>query len=175
MLKFAMALVAATLFVTPCFAQTSDAAAAQTAQSSDVDPARLAAARRVVASNGSSASFRFYVDQMVPLFMAPIARAHGLNEAQTQVATRLVSEEMLASTDELVELIARVYAIHFPTEDLNALADFYESPLGQRLVTAMPEVMADSGRVSQVFAEQVMAPRMQARIRALEADGRLNP
>src|SRR5262245_24868699 len=98
----------------PCYAQTAPSAPVIGAQ--DVSEARLTAARRVVSVNGSASAFALMIDRLIPEMMRSIARARGLSQAQADAATRLVSEEMRASSQEFLELQARVYAQHMSTE-----------------------------------------------------------
>ena len=155
----------------PCYAQTAPSAPVIGAQ--DVSEARLAAARRVVSANGSANSYAIVIDRLVPEMMHSIARAQGLSQAQADAATRLLSEEMRASSQEFLELQARVYARHLSTEDLTALADFYESPVGRRYIQSLPDITNDGFTVGQTYAREVIAPRINARVLELNRQGRL--
>jgi hypothetical protein len=53
---------------------------------------------------------------------------------------------MLSSKDDWMELYARAYATHLSLEQLNTLAQFYESAAGQRYLAAMPDIMTDYAR-----------------------------
>jgi hypothetical protein len=47
-------------------------------------------------------------------------------------------------SDQVVDLVVPIYAQHFSIEDLRGLIQFYESPLGQRVVKTLPEVAQES-------------------------------
>ncbi len=55
-------------------------------------------------------------------------------------------KELLASIDpkELVDLIVPIYDQHFSEKDVDGMLAFYRSPLGQRVIKALPEVTAES-------------------------------
>lgn len=168
------ALVALT--ATAAHAQTTPLApqATQNSTPSDIDPARLAAARRVVAANGTASSLSVFIARFVPDFIQPLARARGLTADQTNLATRLLSEEMQSSQADMVELAAQNYAHHLSTEDLTQLAAFYESPVGRRYIQTLPQLLSDAMSAGQVYGRDVLAPRLQRRFQDLIAQGRLD-
>jgi hypothetical protein len=49
-----------------------------------------------------------------------------------------------APSGAVTDAVVPIYARHFSTEDIRALIQFYESPLGQRVVKTMPEVTQES-------------------------------
>jgi uncharacterized protein len=49
-----------------------------------------------------------------------------------------------APSSAVTDAIVPVYAKHFSMEDIQELTKFYETPLGQRLVKAMPDVAQES-------------------------------
>jgi hypothetical protein len=52
-----------------------------------------------------------------------------------------------APTSAVTDAIVPIYAKHFSMEDIQALTKFYETPLGQRVVKAMPDVAEESQSV----------------------------
>jgi len=59
---------------------------------------------------------------------------------------------MTRSEPELLDTLAVVYANSFSADDLRGLLAFYQTPLGQRLLQAMPTLMSESMAASQRFA-----------------------
>jgi len=133
------------------------------------DPAHLAAARRVIAANGTEASEHAVIAQLTPMVMAQIGHAQGLSDAQIATARDVLTEEMESSVGDLVEIVVQIYANHFTTEQLNALADFYESPAGHAYIAEMPALLHDSIAVSQQWAQTTLEPRVAARMAAITA------
>ncbi len=56
------------------------------------------------------------------------------------------------SAPELLDTLAVVYANSFSADDLRGLLAFYQTPLGQRLLHAMPTLTSESIAASQRFA-----------------------
>ncbi len=67
--------------------------------------------------------------------------------------------------DEYVE----IYRKSFSQEEVDALVQFYKSPVGEMLIARMPAVMENSMQVMQVRLAAVM-PRIQAAVAAAMAE-----
>jgi uncharacterized protein len=118
-------------------AQTGTPASAQ-----DADPARLAAARDLMqaekaeelwgkvfsASNASDG----IVSQVLEQVEDPALREQVRKEvADSQKA---MQQELMKQRGELVDIVAAAYARSFTVEEMNAIAAFHRSPLGEKLI-----------------------------------------
>ncbi|RYE52690.1 MAG: DUF2059 domain-containing protein, partial [Rhizobiaceae bacterium] len=74
---------------------------------------------------------------------------------QTNAAITKVIEEYRGRKGELLDQFARVYALRFTMEELQAIVTFYESPTGQKLAQANSEINTDLQRVMQVFSNNL--------------------
>jgi hypothetical protein len=59
------------------------------------------------------------------------------------------------SVDSLTHLMAPVYAETFSREELQGLLAFYESPLGQRMVAAQPQILARSMEIGRQWGARM--------------------
>jgi hypothetical protein len=57
-------------------------------------------------------------------------------------------------SSKAMDAVIPIYAQNFSIEDLQGLIQFYESPLGQRLVKVMPQVHKESDSVSEKIEEK---------------------
>ncbi|OOZ41626.1 hypothetical protein BOW53_02805 [Solemya pervernicosa gill symbiont] len=57
--------------------------------------------------------------------------------------------------DELIELVVPIYAKHLTHEEVKALVRFYQSPLGRKLIAAMPGITRDSLNLGQMWGRSV--------------------
>lgn len=57
---------------------------------------------------------------------------------------------------EFTEKVALVYAKHFSADELDGLIDFYKSPIGQKMITKMPELTADSMQIGMEISEEIL-------------------
>jgi hypothetical protein len=65
-----------------------------------------------------------------------------------------------ATTEIIVPMVVSVYAKHFSEEDLNQLIAFYESPLGKKAASVLPDIDAESQNLqdpTEKLAQECMA------------------
>ena len=101
------------------------------------DPARVAAARRVLDASGVA-------DLMISAMKATIPAQRAATpqlppEFWTRFEARIVQE-----APQLVDSIAAVYAGTFTLQELQQLAAFHESPIGRRVREAQPALLTES-------------------------------
>lgn len=65
--------------------------------------------------------------------------------------------------ESLYELYSILYAQYFYAEDIASLLAFYESPIGEKMVSVQPNLMADAAAHGQRWA-QAMEPEIGRRI-----------
>ncbi len=74
-------------------------------------------------------------------------------------------KERLSGPDGLVEGLAEAYASQFNYAELRQIREFYESPAGQHMLQASPEVMRQV-LPKMVESSRAAAPRVCARAKA---------
>ena len=60
-----------------------------------------------------------------------------------------------ADANALVELIVPIYDKHFTHKDIRGLIAFYESPLGKKLVSKLPQIVKESMAAGQKWGEEL--------------------
>ena len=103
---------------------------------------------------------------MAEMSQASLARALTKNEGSERFIdlfyTKLQSK---LNTDEFVGLIIPIYDKYLTTEDIDGLTQFYESPLGQRALKVLPQIVQEAQaagfqwgqRMGQEAAQEVIA------------------
>ena len=79
--------------------------------------------------------------------------------------TRAVVSERIADGDALYSVLAPIYEKHFNLIELNQLVNFYESPLGQKLVRISPQLLTESLDLGQEWGMSLV-PEIVSRVRA---------
>jgi uncharacterized protein len=74
------------------------------------------------------------------------------------------------ATQELLGRMVPIYQSHFTAEDVAGLLKFYQSPLGQKVITQMPLTMAEGMKIGQQWGRE----RGQAMIEQLRQNGTLD-
>ncbi|OOG60133.1 DUF2059 domain-containing protein [Rhodanobacter sp. C03] len=75
-----------------------------------------------------------------------------------------------SGAQQLLGRMVPVYQSHFTAEDVSGLLKFYQSPLGQKVITQLPLTMAEGMKVGQQWGRE----RGQAMVRQLEQKGTLD-
>lgn len=57
--------------------------------------------------------------------------------------------------DLLVKLVIPIYARYYSTDEINKLIEFYQTPLGKKIISTMPQVMQESMKAGQVWGEEM--------------------
>ena len=68
--------------------------------------------------------------------------------------------------DPMIDVYLKVYS----TQELAELRDFYKSPLGQKLIAKLPEVMRESMKAGQELMQDLI-PQIEAKVKALVEKG----
>lgn len=171
-MKLGIVLIAATLLGSgPLFAQTTSTGAAPAKQPSHqpgvpgstgatskagsepaattdkVDPAKEAAIRHLLDLTQTSKmgdDFNRYVTNQVHEVLSQALPADRLSKLMETFSEKL---SVAVPTSAITDAAIPIYADAFSMEDLQGLIQFYESPLGQRVVKALPRVAQESERV----------------------------
>jgi hypothetical protein len=74
------------------------------------------------------------------------------------------------STEQLLSRMVPIYQSHFTDKDVAGLLKFYKSPLGQKVITQMPETMAEGMKIGQQWGRE----RARQMVGELQQKGTLN-
>lgn len=119
-------------------------ALAPRAQAQQVSPEKREAIRQLIRSTGvvsvGEQMAGALVEQLKPAFPS-------VPDALWAELTTEVDEA------EWIELVTPIYARHFTLEDLRGLAAFYETPLGQKAIRALPAITQESMRAGESWGQ----------------------
>jgi hypothetical protein len=96
------------------------------------------------------------LDQMAPGITQLIQQANPGKEAEVaEVMNKFVMPEMKERLPEVIDEGAKVYARHFSSDELAQLIQFYQSPLGAKLVHEQPLIAQEMAGISTAWAQAV--------------------
>jgi hypothetical protein len=131
---------------------TSPAARAQDAS----DPKSLELSAQLLEVAGVKPMLMQMLDQITPSLTQLIQQANPGKETEVaEVINRFVMPKMKERLPEMIGEGAKVYAKHFKTEEITQLIQFYQSPLGVKLVREQPLMAQEMGRVGSAWAQAV--------------------
>jgi len=80
----------------------------------------------------------------------------GLRAQMTEVPEAFWQKfQQKMDTRELLEKIIPLYDKHYTIQDLKAVNAFYESPSGQKVLSALPQIMQESMKIGQEWGERI--------------------
>ncbi len=135
----------------------------------EVAPEQLALARKYVDLTDRGAVFETTVVEMGIETMRQIVTQNPEIMDQTNETIGEVIKEYNGRKGELLDQLARVYAMRFSMEELNQIVAFYETPTGQKLAAANSEVNVDLRRIMQVYTNNLRTEffaKVRANLRA---------
>jgi hypothetical protein len=119
-------------------------ASAQTAAARKVDPAQDAAIRHLLDITDQSK----IADHISGAISMQVRSIMGRNLPEERLQSFMLDFDLKlhnkVSPNQIEDLVVAIYAQYFSADDIQGLVKFYESPLGQRIVKTMPQVVQDS-------------------------------
>ena len=124
-----------------------------------VSPSKAAAIRHLLDLTGSSKLSKQIMDELFSV----------LKGSSTQVPSSLW-DELHAEYDtdlesgKLIDMIVPIYSRAFSEDEIKELVKFYESPIGKKVSSSLPQILRESMAVGQQWAGEVMK-RIQTRLK----------
>lgn len=123
------------------------------------DASRLATARELVRVTHSADNLRAMLPQLMNA-VRPMLMQQGADQKTVDSLLQDGASRMAGQTDQLVDLIANIYAQEFSEEDLDNLLAFDKTPSGQHLIekqgTLMRGMLVIGKQWGQAVAKQVI-------------------
>jgi hypothetical protein len=122
------------------------AAAAPAPAPEAATPEKLALVHRMFGAMHIDAMMQGVMQQMTRALIEGLKKAHpeltGADSAKMQKAMTIVIQVDQDYMPRILDATAQAYAEVFTTEELTAMDNFYESPVGQSMLAKTPQVMA---------------------------------
>lgn len=127
---------------------SSPAASSAAGNAADIDQGKAKLIRALIDLTDTSQVKALFSQQLIDRVSSALSMFGPTLSPQTlgviQQQTRAVVSEHIADGDALYSVLAPVYAKHFNLLELNQLVQFYQSPLGQKLVRTSPELLSET-------------------------------
>jgi hypothetical protein len=119
------------------------------------DPARLAAAKDMMVASRVEKQF----EQVIPLLLDRLKESFRTIAPDKRGVIDGVFEQMqskfISRRAELLDEIAVVYAQKLEAAEMKAVAEFYRSPVGSKLIDAQPQIMQESMMAGQRWGQRI--------------------
>jgi hypothetical protein len=107
------------------------------------------------------------IDLLVPQIIGNLKKINReIPDAAWEEFTNICTDEMKRSLPELEEPVIAIYDDNFSADEVKQLVAFYQSPVGRKIVSQLPQLMQQSMTMGQSWGQQAGA-RAVERIRAI--------
>lgn len=118
-------------------------------------PAAIATAKELVTIKGAVALYDPVVPGVIEQAKSVFLRANPtLSKDLNEVALKLRAEYATRSA-EIVDDVAKLYAARFSEQELKDALAFYKSPLGRKLLVEEPNILEQSMKNTQSWADRL--------------------
>lgn len=125
--------------------------------------ATMSAARELITVMRAADQLKQMLPSIMQALKPAIIQGRPQVERDLETLIPLLLDGMSSRVGELIDPMAGVYARNFTADEMQQLATFYRSPVGQKFLDKMPIVMQESMSIGQSFGQQV-ATEMQSRM-----------
>ena len=116
----------------------------------DIDPQNIKIAQDIVKSFDLKLQLHVVLDNMSKTIVQLVNQANpGQGDKVKDIISDAIEKNMSLHMGEMNENKAKVYAQVFTHNELLKLKDFYNSPLGQKMIKSTPEMMKLSAALDQ--------------------------
>ena len=121
-----------------------------------IDPAKEADIRRMLDLTGAAGLATQIMDQMEQGIRPMMTNSLPPGEYREKLV-ELFFEKFKSKIDsnQLIAMIIPIYDKYYTHAEIKSLIQFYESPLGKKVATSMPKVMAESQAAGGQWGQQI--------------------
>jgi uncharacterized protein len=135
--------------------------------STKVDASKEASIRQLMELTGTKSLGAQMMQAGMEQFRANVTESQPDNPRAKQFIDAFVAKfQKHFDPDSLTEKIIPIYDKYLTEEDVNGLLDYYRSPLGQRMLKALPEIARESQQAGYALGQKAA----QATLEDLKAD-----
>jgi hypothetical protein len=146
----------------------SSGALAQPSPESQAPESSIQAGIALLKASRTMDNLNAVFEAIAPQEKAQIKRAApSLSDAAIDTIVQTIRTVVMGREDELLRLNAIEYARHFTEQELKDLAAFYESDLGKKYISEVPNLIRETSPVMVRWLQGVMAQELPNLLKAL--------
>lgn len=120
-------------------------------------PDGIAAAKELMTITGADKNMDIMMANMIPQFAAIQKQQRPDQAAAIDEVFASLSTRMMARKQEMLDLIAPLYAERFSADELKQVIAFFKSPTGVKFVAAQPDILQRSMLIGQQWGQRIGA------------------
>ena len=146
----------------PAAAKPQSSAKGTPQASSSIDPQKEAHIRELMEVTGAKNLGQQLIEAGMEQFRSSVQDSQPNNPRAKQFADAFVARfPKHFAPDSLTERVIPIYDKYLTTDDLKGLLDYYRSPLGQRMLKALPEVTRESQAAGFALGQKAAKETME--------------
>ena len=137
----------------------------------DISPELKADIIRLIKASGSDQEILKQAGTLADELIAPVkvVRTDISEERFAEIKQEIMDfvKQELGGEDSIFNSLIPLYAKHYTHDEIKALADFYESPIGQKSLQVGPMIAAESNAAYESWSQQflpMIAVQLQVRL-----------
>ena len=151
-------------FASPALSQTAATPQAQPAKTQEqssqsaakIDPGKQAAIRKLFEIQGTRKAMEQVMAGMSANMKPSLSKMLPPGEYQDKLINLFFEKfQSKLKADDLVDLSIPIYDKYFSKEDIDGLTQFYQTPLGKKMISVLPQVLIESQTAAMHMGEEI--------------------
>jgi uncharacterized protein len=130
-------------------------ALAQQKAPTPADPAAVAAAKDLLLAMGSMKQFEIAINTMSRGMANEFKKQLPAKGKEIDDVMELMAAKFNARKDEMLTLVAPLYAEKFTVAELTEIGAFYKTPIGQKMIATQPEILQRSMQIGMAWGATI--------------------
>ena len=123
---------------------------------SAIDPAKEAAIRKLFDVGGTKESVKQLMVSMTDTMKPMLESSLPPGEYRAQLIELFFQRFMSKfGPEQLLELAIPIYDKHFSLEEIDGLTKFYQTPLGKKAISVLPQIVLETQAAGRQMGEQI--------------------
>lgn len=131
------------------------AAASAQQKTPAADPAGVVAAKDLLVAMGSMRQFEVAINTMSKGMAQAFKQQAPAKSKEIDEVMDLMATKFNARKEEVLSMVAPLYAEKFTVEELTEIGAFYKTPIGQKMIATQPEILQRSMQVGLVWGQNI--------------------
>src|SRR5215469_17152042 len=121
-----------------------------------IDPVKEAAIRRLFEVQGTKKSMEQVISEMSANMKPTLSKLLPPGEYQDKLIPLFFEKfQSKMKTDDLMDLMVPIYDKYLTKEDINGLAQFYQTPLGKKMISVLPQLVIETQTAAMNMGQEL--------------------
>jgi hypothetical protein len=130
-------------------------ATAQQAPPANGDPAAVTAAKDLLIAMGSMKQFEVAINTMSRGMAEAFKRQAPGRGKEIDEVMALMAAKFNSRKEEMLTMVAPLYAEKFSVAELTEIGNFYKTPIGQKMIATQPEILQRSMQLGMAWGQAI--------------------